>query len=188
MNSQGSTDKSAGKSEFTDNLNLFRQIEFFSGVPVEVVKLFALLCQRTSYNAGDVIFSQGDDDGCSYYIISGKVNLNYENKDGNEVLIREYGPENYFGILSLMTPIVKQFSLVAAEETSCVVMTRKAFSKVVDQFPNQRCGHPLDVAGNHLILNRLGNADGQFIRELSLFQQLPRDPAAIPGQRFVAVN
>ena len=32
--------------------------------------------------------------------------------------------------------MVKQFSLVAAEDTTCMVMNRNAFSKVADQFPD----------------------------------------------------
>ena len=135
MNSQVNINSPGEKSEFTDNLNLFRQIEFFSGIPLEVVKLFALLCQRTTYGAGDTIFNQGDDDRCSYYIISGNAKLVLES-NGKEIEIREYGPEAFFGVVSMLTPIVKQFSLKATEETTCVVMTRKAFSKVVDQFPD----------------------------------------------------
>ena len=135
MNSFMNKSDSAEKSEFVLNLNIFRQIEFFSGIPVDVIKLFALLCQRQSYKAGDFIFHQNDDDGCSYYILSGKAKL-VLTKEKKEYFIREYESESYFGVLSLMTPIVKQFSLIATQDTTCKVMTRKAFSKVVDQFPH----------------------------------------------------
>jgi CRP-like cAMP-binding protein len=56
-------------------------------------------------------------------------------KQEKEYIIREYEAETYFGALSLMVPMVKQFSLIATQDTTCMVMTRKAFSKVVDQFP-----------------------------------------------------
>ncbi|MCP4370098.1 MAG: Crp/Fnr family transcriptional regulator [Deltaproteobacteria bacterium] len=123
------------KNEFVSNLNIFSHLDFFSGAPVDVIKLCALLCQRQSYKAGDFIFHQNDDTGCSYYIISGKAKLVFT-KEEKEYFIREYEAENYFGVLSLMTPIVKQFSLIATQDTTCLVMTRKAFSKVVDQFPD----------------------------------------------------
>lgn len=135
MNSPMNTSDSTDKSEFAANLNVFRQIEFFSGVSVEVMKLFAFLSQRQMYKTGDFIFHQDDDDQCSYYILSGKAKLVLK-KEGKEHFIREYQAESYFGVLSLMAPMVKQFSLIATEETSCIVMTRTAFSKVVDQFPD----------------------------------------------------
>ncbi len=128
------TNDSSDKSEFVDNLNIFRNIDFFSGVSIEVMKLFAYLCQRQMYMKDDVIFNQDDDDGKAYYVLSGKTKLIFNSK-GKDLLIREFNNDNYFGILSLMTPMVKQFSLIATEDTTCVVMTRKAFSKVVDQFP-----------------------------------------------------
>ena len=135
MNSFMNTSEKDNKSEFVANLNIFRQIDFFAGVPIEVIKLFAFLCKRQSYKAGDFIFHQDDDDGCSYYILSGKAKL-ILTKEGKEYFIREYEPESYFGALSLMTPMVKQFSLIAAQDATCMVMTRKTFSKVVDQFPD----------------------------------------------------
>ena len=129
------TDNSGDKSEFANNLSLFRQIEFFSQVSIEGMKLFALLCKRQVYKKGDYIFHQGDDDGCSFYILSGKANLMLA-KEGQDSFIREYKEEYYFGALSLMTPMVKQFSLIATEDTQCMVMNRDAFSKVIDQFPD----------------------------------------------------
>jgi CRP/FNR family cyclic AMP-dependent transcriptional regulator len=135
MSSLMNTGDSGDKSEFSNNLNIFRQIEFFSGLPMEVIKLFAFLCNRQTYKAGDQIFSQDDDDQCSYYILSGRVRLVLE-FENEQHLIREYESENYFGVLSLMTPMVKPLSLYALEDTTCIVMTRNAFSKVVAQFPD----------------------------------------------------
>ena len=134
MSSHMKTNDSDDKSRFQSNLNIIRQIEFFSGVSIEVMKLFALLCKSQSYKSGDVIFSQDEDDHCSYYILSGQANLVLKNK-GKEYIIREYKEEHFFGVLSLITPMVKQFSLVTTQDTTCLTMTREAFSKVVDQFP-----------------------------------------------------
>jgi len=158
-------DDSGDQSEFVANLNILRQIEFFPGVSMEVMKLFALLCQRQSYKSGDTIFHQDDDDGCSYYILSGKARLMRKN-EGKDYDIREYKDESYFGVLSLMTPIIKQFSLVATEDTTCMVMNRKAFSKVVDQFPKV----PLIIMG--AIGQRLLRADKKWIFE---FESMGRD-------------
>jgi CRP/FNR family transcriptional regulator, cyclic AMP receptor protein len=135
MNSFTNNNNSETQSEFVEDLNVFRQIEFFSGFPIDVLKLFAFLCKRQSYKTGDVIFQQNNDDSCSYYILQGKAKLVFKNQN-KDFFIREYGAENYFGVLSLMTPMVKQFSLIAVEDTTCLVMNRDSFSKVVDQFPD----------------------------------------------------
>lgn len=135
MSSGTNKSDSEDKSEFVSNLNIFRQIDFFSGISIEGIKLFAFLCKRQSYKIDDYVFHQDDDDECSYYILSGKAKLVFVS-EGKEHVIREYEAENYFGMLSLMTPMVKQFSLIATQDTTCMVMARAAFSKVVDQFPD----------------------------------------------------
>jgi len=158
MNSRMDITDAESKSEFSANLNIFRQIEFFSGVSMDVIKLFAFLCKRQSYKPGDAIFLQDDDDQCAYYILSGAAKLVLK-KDGKEYMIREYGAENYIGVLCVMAPMVKQFSLVATADTTCIVMTRKAFSKVADQFPDT----VLKIA--RVIGQRLANAERKCIME-----------------------
>ena len=40
-------------SEFQDNLNLLRQTYFFSGLPLETLKVFAYLCTRQKFDPGE---------------------------------------------------------------------------------------------------------------------------------------
>lgn len=151
MNLPTNNDEAADTNEFVKNLNILRQIDIFSNASMEVVKLFAFVCQRQSYEAGDAIFNQDEDDGSSYYILSGKADLILK-KGGQTYKIQEFGPEQFLGTLSLMASIIKPFSLVAREKVTCLVLTRDAFTKVVKQFPEIS----LKVMGslaNKLILN-----------------------------------
>ncbi len=75
MDSSMNGNDSKIESEFLTNLNKFRQINFFAGIPPEAVKIIAFLCQREFYQKGDVIFNQNDDDGCAYYILDGKASI-----------------------------------------------------------------------------------------------------------------
>lgn len=143
MNLSTNSDDTTQTSEFIRNLNILRQIDFFSNVSMEVVKLFAFVCQHQSYEAGETIFTQDEDDGASYRILSGRARLILE-KSGQTYEIQEYGPEQFLGTLSLMAPIVKPFSLVALEKVTCLVLTRDAFTKVANQFPEI----PLKVMGS----------------------------------------
>ena len=158
MNSLMNTSDSENRSEFSLNLNIFRQIEFFSGLSIDVIKLFAFLCKRQSYKTGDYIFFQDDDDQCAYYILSGAASLVLK-KNNKEYVIRKYKAESYLGVLSLLAPMVKQFSLVATADTTCIVMTRKAFTKIADQFPDTilKITRP--------ILQKLANAERKCIIE-----------------------
>lgn len=135
MNSLPNSDEPRDRCEFVSNLDIVRQIEFFSGAPMEMIKLVAFTCQRHSYRTGEIIFPQDEDDGAAYYILSGKAALSLE-RQGRNYRIKDLDPGVFIGGLSLMVPVVKAFSLVALEDLTCIVMTRKAFTKVAEQFPD----------------------------------------------------
>ena len=44
MNSNSGKNESGTSSEYQENLDILRQIDFFSGLPLEATKVFAYLC------------------------------------------------------------------------------------------------------------------------------------------------
>ena len=96
MSSSSEDPKIGASCEITDNIDILRQVNFFSGLPLEVVKLFAYLCTRENFRAGDFIFHQGDDDGCAYFTLTGEVDLLIKN-DGTEATLRRYPEGSFFG-------------------------------------------------------------------------------------------
>jgi len=126
-----------GKSEFEDNLAILRNIQFFSEFPLEVLKVFAYLCTREVYRKGDMIFSQDDDDGRAYCILSGQAVLGRSHED-KEVFIRTCGENSFFGAFTLAGIVNRLFSLTASSDTCCLVLTRENFQEIIDQFPDSR--------------------------------------------------
>ena len=121
-------------SEFEENLDLLRQIYFFSGLPLETLKVFAYLCSREKFKQDEYIFSQDEDDGRAFYIISGQAQL--ERLDNEEIIrVREYKTGEFIGGLTLLGQTKRLFSLRSATETTCLVLNREKFSKTMEQFP-----------------------------------------------------
>jgi CRP-like cAMP-binding protein len=121
-------------SEFEENLELLRQIYFFSGLPLETLKIFAYLCAREKFQEDEYIFNQDEDDGRAFYIISGNARL--ERRDNGETIgVREYQTGDFIGGLTLLGETRRLFSLKSATETICLVLNREKFSKTMDQFP-----------------------------------------------------
>ena len=75
--------------EFEENLNILRQIDFFSTLPLELNKILAYLCTREKYKQGDYLFRENDTDEQAYYIIAGTTKLFYD-EAGKERMIRDY--------------------------------------------------------------------------------------------------
>ena len=134
MSSNSDPNRPAALCEFQDNLSILRQIAFFSGFPLELLKVFAYLCTREMFKPGQAIFNQGDDDGRCYFIISGSAELIHK-ENGGEQMIKTFGQGTFLGILALLGSMPRHFSLRAAEQTTCLVITRNKFSKAAERFP-----------------------------------------------------
>jgi CRP-like cAMP-binding protein len=125
----------APSSEFQENLELLRQIYFFSGLPLETLKVFAYLCTREKFKQDETIFSQDEDDGQAFYIINGQARLE-RRKNGDTNQVREYNTGEFIGGLTLLGQTKRLFSLIAVTETTCLVLNREKFSKTMEQFPS----------------------------------------------------
>jgi len=120
--------------EFQENLNMLRQINAFSPLPLDTLKVFAYLCRRETFKAGELLLSQGEDDGQAFYIISGTARLSHAT--GSENLdVAQRGPGDFIGGLSLIGKMPRLFSLRAQTDVTCLVMARNKFAKAVEQFP-----------------------------------------------------
>ncbi len=136
MNSSEEKSKVNISGEFQENLDILRETYFFSALPLELLKLLAYLCSRETYKKGDYLFAQGDDDGQAFYILSGETRLTHSD-NGDEQTVREYGKEVFLGGLALMGNVRRLFSLQAATDTTCLVLSRDKFAKAMEQFPEQ---------------------------------------------------
>jgi CRP/FNR family transcriptional regulator, cyclic AMP receptor protein len=136
MNSSPEKDNVCIICEFQENLSTIREIEFFSELPLDLLKIIAYLCEREKYKEGDFLINKGEDDGQAFYIMSGKAGLIHNGENKSSRMIREYGPGKFIGGLSLIGKMRRLFSLRAIEDTLCLVLTREKFSKAIAQFPD----------------------------------------------------
>jgi CRP/FNR family cyclic AMP-dependent transcriptional regulator len=135
MNSNSESNSDSAQTDFQDQLDILRQIPFFSQLPLETNKVLAYLCNREIFKQNAQLFSQGDTDGQALYILSGSARI--EHKDGSDTLhIRDVGPGTFIGGLSLMAEISWLFSLTATEDLVCLVITREKFRRILEQFPD----------------------------------------------------
>jgi CRP/FNR family transcriptional regulator, cyclic AMP receptor protein len=123
--------------EYQENLGILRQTYFFSGLPLESLKIFAYLCTREKFREGEFLFRQGEDDGEAFCIISGRAQLERSTDEASQP-IRIYEPGDFIGGLTLLGETRRLYSLRAVQETVGLVLTREKFAKTLEQFPEQR--------------------------------------------------
>lgn len=120
--------------EFQSNLTILREIYFFSALPIETLKVFAYLCTRENFKAGDYLFTQDDDDGQAYYLISGDAAL-IRSENGKEEIIRDCSAGDFCGALTLLGDMPRLFSLKATTPVTCLILSRDKFIHIMNQYP-----------------------------------------------------
>ncbi|MFW5733774.1 MAG: cyclic nucleotide-binding domain-containing protein [Oceanidesulfovibrio sp.] len=131
MNSSTEIESSKQTSEFQKNLEILRQITYFSALDLEPLKVIAYLATRERLKDGETLLRQGEQEGQFVYVISGKL---VAFREGGETLA-EFGPESYFGFLSLLGKSPHLFSVASVGDTVFLTLTRERFFKIIEQFP-----------------------------------------------------
>jgi CRP-like cAMP-binding protein len=121
-------------SEFQQNLEILREMDFFSALSLEALKVFAYLFSREKFKPGDHLFHQDDNDGKAFYIVSGKAEVVREDERG-ETSLGEFAEGEFLGGLALLGDMRRLFSVRAQTELICLVITREKFIKAIEQFP-----------------------------------------------------
>lgn len=134
MNSSAADNNSESGCEFQENLEILRQIDFFAGLPIETLKIFAYLCARETYQAGEYLFTQGDDDGQAFHLITGRAVL-IHTVDDTAIEILDFEPGEFLGSLALLGSMPRLFGLKTVDTVECLVLNREKFTKAIEQFP-----------------------------------------------------
>lgn len=120
--------------ELQQNLDLLNELPFFSSFPAKAMKLIAYLAARDSFNAGDYLFEEGDDQNQAYLILTGQLTL-YKSHDNQQREVRTFHEGDFLGSLSLLGPMPSLFFLKATINTTVITIRRKQFATIVQQFP-----------------------------------------------------
>jgi CRP-like cAMP-binding protein len=92
--------------------------ELWNGLSPEERQQVAKLCPDRRFGRGKVIFAPGDPPDGLYVLTSGLVALSHLSQDGQESILRVFGPGDVFGELFL-TVRARPFRATAL--TACVV-------------------------------------------------------------------
>lgn len=126
--------------EFQDNLERLRTVGFFSGIPMEPLKVLAYLAKRESYAEGETLFEQDEVDAQAFVLLTGAAQSSMQlsgdgSASGPTVTVAEYEEGDFIGGLSLLGDMRRLFTLTATRPTTCLVLTREQFMRTMEQFP-----------------------------------------------------
>jgi CRP/FNR family cyclic AMP-dependent transcriptional regulator len=119
----------AARSSDTARLwaDVLREVPLFAHVSARQVRKIASLGSVARFDAKTPIVNAGDPGDAFYVILNGRAKI----RRGSGRTVAEIGPGAYFGEMTLIDGAPRSATIVAETETTCLMLTRKRFAKVL---------------------------------------------------------
>lgn len=116
----------------TDDMTVFLAgVPLFQGLSKRHLTQLARRFYPRSYKAGDAMVMQGKGGEGMFTIISGGAEAVIETADGTKSVVNTFGPANFFGEIAMLDDGPRTASVIATQETECLVLPRSDFIAVM---------------------------------------------------------
>ena len=138
------------------------EIPLFSGLDrIDLAKLIPEL-ERVNYQAGEILFNQGDPGDSLFIIIDGTARVFLSDHEKGEQEIRTMGAKECFGEMALLTGEPRSAGVQAVTELSALKLSKERFETLLKKH------HSLAIYFTGVLARRLATAhrDLQYCKEI----------------------
>jgi SulP family sulfate permease len=111
------------------------EMDIFSGMPMELVRLISTATRRKYYEAGDVIFRKGDRGAALFLLLDGEVDIRLETTKHHYKRLAKYTPGTVFGEIAFLKPGERTADAVAVTECILEELHSGEFLKFSEENP-----------------------------------------------------
>lgn len=103
----------------------------------EQLDALALLCHIHKYQAGELIFTQGEDATVFYIVLTGKVQIYKISAEGKEMILHLFGPGNIFAEVPIFSGIPQYpANSLCMEDSEVLAIQGPEFKALVSRYPD----------------------------------------------------
>ena len=119
----------------TGDADFLAMVPLFSGLKREDLIGLAERVSHHTYDAGEAIITEGDQDRSLFVVVRGAVDVIKGLGQRNERHLCTFGPRDYFGEMALVDALARSASVVAKETTEILSLDQPDFHKEVERNP-----------------------------------------------------
>lgn len=124
-----------GTMLFKDEVRMLRQVPLFAGMEAARLKLLAFTSDRVSYQAGEILFHQGDIGDAAYVILAGQAEILADSGKG-PVKVAEVGENSIVGEIAILCEATRTATVKAATPIEALRIRKEQFLKLLTDFPD----------------------------------------------------
>jgi CRP-like cAMP-binding protein len=110
-----------------DMVKFLTNVPLFQGLNNRQLGQIASRFVPRSYQPDEAIVTQGKSGFGMFILVSGHAEAVLEHADGSKTVVNEFGPTDFFGEVTVLDGGPRTASVIASEETECLVLGRLEF-------------------------------------------------------------
>jgi CRP/FNR family transcriptional regulator, cyclic AMP receptor protein len=118
-----------------DKVAVLRRVPWFADLAPSELALLQEYSDARWYPKGSIVFYEGDPGDCLLVIMTGRLRIELLDADGSETIIRELGPLEHLGELSLLDGLPRSASAVTLERSQVLRLVRDPFLALLRKHP-----------------------------------------------------
>ena len=173
--------------------NLLRSVAIFSDLDAGAAAALERLAETREYAEGAVVVSQDEPGDALFVLVSGRVKVVLYGESGREIILSMFKtPGDFFGEMSLLDHQPRSATVIAAERSRLLVLSRADFQAHIEAHPrtalrvltelSRRLRHADAVIGNLALLDVYGRLAGK-LRELAAAEGEDHEEGVVLRQR-----
>jgi CRP/FNR family transcriptional regulator, cyclic AMP receptor protein len=117
-----------------EEVDLLQRIPLFANVEASKLKLLAFTSERIAFEAGHVLFRQGDAGDAAYIVIEGEAEVLVDGVTG-PVLVAVLGRNALIGETAILCDVPRTATIKARQRLICLRISKDLFLRLINEFP-----------------------------------------------------
>jgi len=115
-------------------VELLRRIPLFAQIDTTRLKLMAFTSERLAFDAGAVLFREGDRGDSAYLILKGKVDVSVASPNG-PVVVAKLAENAFVGEMALLCDMPRTATIIATEPLDTLRIKKDLFFQMLRDIP-----------------------------------------------------
>ena len=120
--------------QLRDEVELLRRVPLFAGVAPAKLKLLAFTSDRVNYDAGQVLFRQGDPGDAAYVLLSGSADI-LVNSESGEIKVATLETNSIVGEIAIICDDTRSATVRAVTPLETLRIRKDHFLRMLVEFP-----------------------------------------------------
>jgi CRP/FNR family transcriptional regulator len=163
-----------------DRITLLRNVRVFAGLSEEDLAAIAEVSVSRRFDAGEVVFREGDGGDTCYIVRSGLARAVRQHSDGRSITLAHFGPGDIFGELAMFDEEPRSATVDVIEEVEVVAIPGRDMQRLMREHA------AIAVKLNAALAQRLRATNERLARQS--FQTVQSRVAAVLAQMVAAAR